>query len=441
MKSQPKGYPYREGNKWKVRYRLPVLGEDGQPVRDENGKVKRIQPSAVLADVAPADMRLKRPPACVQNLADEFMRKLDMRNLKVPTVVDKKDIGFKDFVETVYFVNKTGAESSMHNNKQRWFQFVEPMAKAMRLRDFDTPRAQQFLRDVAKTPLLKPQAGKDNSVQAKSTVHGVRVLLSGVFKSAIQDGYYSGANPMRETDLKSMKVRAKVKGKAYSLDEELVMIKALKNPARVLVACDAFSGLRRGELFGLDWTKYINNGSSFVIDQVRWEGALKDTTKNEASTGVVPVVPLLKKYLDEYRAECGNPTMGPIFANMVGTGAFLPRNIERTIRQVLNVCVCGAAKDKHEGHLIKKLKRQKPIQHPYKRNQVLPQWHGWHGFRYGLATNLKALGVDTEIIKQILRHANSAITSQIYIKEVTPLQVEAMSKLGKVVEERLEKSA
>jgi hypothetical protein len=32
--------------------------------------------------------------------------------------------------------------------------------------------------------------------------------------------------------------------------------------------------------------------------------------------------------------------------------------------------------------------------HKYLRNAVLPEWHGWHAFRRGLATNLHRLGVD-----------------------------------------------
>jgi integrase len=44
------------------------------------------------------------------------------------------------------------------------------------------------------------------------------------------------------------------------------------------------------------------------------------------------------------------------------------------------------------------------------------QWHGWHAFRRGLATNLHRLGVPDKVIQRILRHANVAVTQGCYIK-------------------------
>lgn len=43
------------------------------------------------------------------------------------------------------------------------------------------------------------------------------------------------------------------------------------------------------------------------------------------------------------------------------------------------------------------------------------EWHGWHAFRRGLATNLHRLGVPDKIIHS-LRHANVAVTQSCYIK-------------------------
>ena len=44
------------------------------------------------------------------------------------------------------------------------------------------------------------------------------------------------------------------------------------------------------------------------------------------------------------------------------------------------------------------------------------EWHGWHAFRRGLATNLNRLGVSDKISQRILRHADVAITQAAYIK-------------------------
>jgi integrase len=62
------------------------------------------------------------------------------------------------------------------------------------------------------------------------------------------------------------------------------------------------------------------------------------------------------------------------------------------------------------------------------------EWHGWHAFRRGLATNLHALGVDDKTIQAILRHSNMSLTMNVYVKSVSESQVSAMdvrsAKLG-----------
>ena len=44
---------------------------------------------------------------------------------------------------------------------------------------------------------------------------------------------------------------------------------------------------------------------------------------------------------------------------------------------------------------------------------------GWHTFRHSLATNLRWLGVDVKVAQELLRHANSRITLDIYTQAVS----------------------
>ena len=48
------------------------------------------------------------------------------------------------------------------------------------------------------------------------------------------------------------------------------------------------------------------------------------------------------------------------------------------------------------------------------------EWHGWHAFRRGLATNLYRLGVADKTIQAILRHANVGTTMNIYVIGLAP---------------------
>jgi hypothetical protein len=57
------------------------------------------------------------------------------------------------------------------------------------------------------------------------------------------------------------------------------------------------------------------------------------------------------------------------------------------------------------------------------------EWHGWHAFRRGLATNLHRLGISDKVIQQILRHANVTTTMNIYVRTVSSDAAAAMKTL------------
>jgi integrase len=44
------------------------------------------------------------------------------------------------------------------------------------------------------------------------------------------------------------------------------------------------------------------------------------------------------------------------------------------------------------------------------------QWHGWHAFRRGLATNLYAIQTPENVIRDIMRHADVKITRNITLR-------------------------
>jgi site-specific recombinase XerD len=56
-------------------------------------------------------------------------------------------------------------------------------------------------------------------------------------------------------------------------------------------------------------------------------------------------------------------------------------------------------------------------------------WKGWHAYRRGLATNLKRLGVDDNVIQAILRHGDVGTTQRSYIKMTRPDVTAAMKRL------------
>ena len=60
-------------------------------------------------------------------------------------------------------------------------------------------------------------------------------------------------------------------------------------------------------------------------------------------------------------------------------------------------------------------------------------WHGWHGFRMGLASNLNRLGVDDSVIQRILRHSTVATTQNHYIKTASPDAIAAKRQFAEAL--------
>jgi integrase len=258
--------------------------------------------------------------------------------------------------------------------------------------------------------------------------------LSGIFRYAIQQGYLTGANPIREAS--APRAPESEETYAYSLAEELAMLKILPDPARTIVATASFVGLSRSELRGLEWPDYT--GQQIRVMRGVWN-SIVGRTMTRKRKAPVPVIQPMQRLLDQYRVSLGNPTTGPIFANIDGKKPLFMENVKnRVILPVLNASVhCGwkprmiyrNAADTMDDVI----KKHPNGDHKYQRDPLQPEWHGWHAFRRGLATNLHDLGVDDKTIQAILRHANVAITQASYIKTLDPQCIAAMKQLESLV--------
>jgi integrase len=205
------------------------------------------------------------------------------------------------------------------------------------------------------------------------------------------------ANPVKLAEVPAFAPNS-AETKPYSLEEIVAMLKVLSEPSATAVATAAFTGLRLGELRGLTWESYDparDDESLGWLNVTRsvWRSTIGDP-KTAKSKAPVPVIPQLAQRLDAHRKKCGNPVAGPIFANSVGHPLDLNACYQREMKDIL------------------------------KRAGIC--WHGWHGFRRGLASNLNRLGVDDSVIQRILRHSTVATTQNHYIKTASPDAIAAM---------------
>jgi integrase len=394
------GHVYRKGNAWYVRYRETVI-ENGQSVRKQYAKR--------LATVEPQHARLRNPPPSILELAEDELRPLNDGDFQ-----PEHNVTLAEFVERVYFPNMAGQkrESTLKGYRARWDSQLAARCGDVRLREFGTPDAQRILAAI----------GRDQPELKRSTLHHLRSLLSGIFRHAIQQGYLSGANPIREASIPNAPEGDETY--AYSVHDELMMLRLLPEPARTIVGVAAFAGLGRSEIRGLMWEHYT--GDTLKVMRSVWESFVNEP-KTRKRKAPVPVILPLRRLLDQYRLSVGSPATGVMFATMKGTPLSLNNVLNRQIQPVLNACVrCENDRDDHG-----------PADHEYERDSTRPEWHGYHAFRRGLATNLHDLGVDDKTTQAILRHANVAVTQAAYIKTLPAQSIAAMQQLEALVNVKL----
>jgi integrase len=241
--------------------------------------------------------------------------------------------------------------------------------------------------------LLAEIAEENRGRLAHSTLRNVKTFLSAVFKHAKREGFLDGVNPMQDVSIPGGPPPRETH--AYSLDEIETMLNQLPEPARTVVAIAAFTGLRKGELWGLTWQDY--EGDELRVSRSVWNGHTTQP-KTPESQKPVPLVPILAEMLEGHRKQQGDPQAGPIFRG--GNGS--PLNLDNLARCVIRPVLELAGL----------------------------KWHGWHAFRRGLATNLNHLGIPAKTIQAILRHSNVATTMKHYVKSVDADARQAMDRLG-----------
>ena len=245
------------------------------------------------------------------------------------------------------------------------------------------------------------------------------VTVNGIFTLAKQQDYFQGENPSRDSAV-NPKAAEPQETYAYTLEEIQTILALLPEPAATAFAVAAFMGLRHGEIQGLLWENY-RDGELYVSRSI-WNGRVSDP-KTRKGRAPVPVIRQLSDRLEMHRLRSGNPLKGPIFANSLANPLSLGSLVNRVIVPALNRCeACGKGSN-HQG-----------AGHPYKRDNSMPEWHGWHAARRGLGSNLYRLGVPEMVIQRILRHANVSTTATYYIKTAAADVRNAMSKLENHIE-------
>jgi integrase len=352
---RPGVYIYLRGNRWMLRYRIPV---------EENG-VRKLRD--VYKTLASRDEY--NSPRSVEHLANPY---LDSLPDKLTTATTQTVL---NFIEHDYLPHAESenvlAPSTIYGYKHLFSKHLKDRLGAVRLCDFRTATGQTLLNRIASETEL-----------SHTSLRHIKWFLVAALKYAKQtDALQSDGNPMVDTT-----VPKSTEGEdthAYSLKEIQAMLAALVDEpvSCTVVATAAFTGLRMSELRGLRW-KDLRDRQLNICNTV-WGTHEREKTKTASSKAPVPVLPVLTTFLEAHRSD------GHTY---IFQGAKLgrPLNLSNLARRVIVPKLAKAG----------------------------IQWCGWQAFRRGLATNLYNLSVPEHDIQAILRHADIETTRRHYIKRL-----------------------
>ena len=245
------------------------------------------------------------------------------------------------------------------------------------------------------------EAWLDSIKRARGTRAKIRNIMSAVFHHAMRYEWLE-ANPIKLVRQSATRERTP---DVLELEELRLLLTKLELRERTLVLLDAATGLRVSELLALRWEDVDFKALELRVTRSIWHQVVGDC-KTEASAKPVPLDSYMADDLLRWQRMSPYTTPGDwVFASpsMEGKQPYWPDNLmKRYIR-------------------------------PVARKAGINKQVGWHTFRHSFGTLLKANGEDVKTVQELLRHANSRITLEVYTQAVTSNKRAAQSKVVKMM--------
>lgn len=228
----------------------------------------------------------------------------------------------------------------------------------------------------------------DSLPLAPATRAKIRNIASAVFSHGIRHQWIQH-NPITKVRCSAIRQR---EPDVLEPDEFNALLSKLELRERAMVLLAGSTGLRRSEMFALRWCDV-----NFVTFEVQIHRAVVrnhfGNVKTPASKKPVPLHPSVADELLRWREHSpykGNDDFLFPSERLNGEKPVMPDTV------------------------LKKI-----IRPALKAANITGKVIGWHSFRHSLATNLRSLGVDVKTAQELLRHANSRVTMDIYTQAVS----------------------
>ena len=239
---------------------------------------------------------------------------------------------------------------------------------------------------------------------SRKTVLNVLGTLSSMMRTAKLWGYCTQPITTRELALPADKIHNEPR--FFNGNETRMIIAAAENPWQAMFAIAGMTGLRVGEVLGLQKADIDFERRVINVRRSAWYGKIQ-TVKSKASAAPVALADALAAFLREYLAEMDSNSEGKpnpdgfLFLNRNGKPYAANKVVEYGLWPVLD-----------------KLK--------------IPRC-GMHAFRHAHASLLMDVGANPTTTKNQMRHSDARITLATYAHAIGDSQRDAVNRVGDIL--------
>ncbi len=278
----------------------------------------------------------------------------------------------------------------------------------------ETPLGALPLTAVTAARIEERQREMERAGLARSYVNGLRRVLHTVYARARRDGLWSGPNPIDEVEKHPEPKRAYVTLRA---EEVPLLLAAVPDAWRAVFAAALYTGLRKGELFGLRKSDVDLDHRTITVRR----SYDRETTKG-GHADAIPIAEALVPFLEEALASSTSELVFP------GPDGRM-RSPEADPQKVLRTALARAGLVDHWVHTCRRCKRRgEPHSERHADGELrtcprcgMKLWPTakvrpmrFHDLRHSVATLLLRERVDAHRVQRLLRHRDVKTTTGTY---------------------------
>jgi len=236
---------------------------------------------------------------------------------------------------------------------------------------------------------------------APATKAKTRNIMSALYEHAMRYGWAT-ANPIRQVRQSAKRL---AEPDILTVDEVSAILVRLTEPSRTITLAAALTGLRRGELFGLQWHD-VDFASNVLHVRRSLVEQVAGKLKTEGSNRPLPLNGELSKALALWKGQTSYAEPGDwVFASPASRGEqpyWANTLLARHIR-------------------------------PAAADAGITKTIGWHTFRRTFATLLQSSGATVKTTQELMRHATPVMTLGTYAQAVTIDKREAQDRIAAMI--------